>query len=610
MKYILSIFMLSLSIIAIADKPNYHYSVDLTRVSDDKLSITLLVNNMNNDTAYFSFPKMVPGTYSISDFGRFIENLKAYDVDGKVLSTSKVDVNTWAIYPAKALSKITYLMNDTYDAKEENPIFEPGGTSIESNVFMLNLFGMLGYVKGFTENPIALNITHHPMWYGSTSMTDFNASTTLDSFYFQTYHEAVDNPMMYCKPDTASVRVENTDVLISVFSKKGNRAQVLAKSLESMLKAQGKYLGGKLPVDKYSFLIYLASKNGISGGFGALEHATSSMYYIPEMPDEQLIPQLREIAAHEFFHIVTPLTIHSEEIHYFDYNKPKMSAHLWLYEGTTEYHAHAMQVKYNFYSPDDFLKNLREKMTQARFSYDDSLPFTTMSLGVLDTFEPQYPNVYAKGALIGLCLDLLLIKESDGEYDLMKLINDLSAKYGKDKPFKDEELFDVITKMTYPSVGEFLNKHVAGVESLPFEEYLAFVGVDYKRDIPKKELTTGNIDLGYDPKSKRFFIASTKNMNEFGKKMGFQEGDAILKLNGKAANIITFTKFRTKWLPNAKEGDLLRVTVLRKDEIGASKKVDLSAKMFLENSYKYNVMKFIQSPSDSQIKLKKAWLEK
>jgi predicted metalloprotease with PDZ domain len=58
-------------------QPNYHYSVDLTRVSDDKLSITLLVNNMNNDTAYFSFPKMVPGTYSISDFGRFIENLKA-----------------------------------------------------------------------------------------------------------------------------------------------------------------------------------------------------------------------------------------------------------------------------------------------------------------------------------------------------------------------------------------------------------------------------------------------------------------------------------------------------------------------------------------------------
>jgi predicted metalloprotease with PDZ domain len=42
--------------------------------------------------------------------------------------------------------------------------------------------------------------------------------------------------------------------------------------------------------------------------------------------------------THEFFHIVTPLSIHSKEIQDFDYND-KMSEHLWMYEGVTEYFA-------------------------------------------------------------------------------------------------------------------------------------------------------------------------------------------------------------------------------------------------------------------------------
>jgi predicted metalloprotease with PDZ domain len=48
---------------------------------------------------------------------------------------------------------------------------------------------------------------------------------------------------------------------------------------------------------------------------------------------------MKDVVSHEFFHIVTPLTIHSKEIHYFDYNSPKMSEHLWMYEGVTEYFA-------------------------------------------------------------------------------------------------------------------------------------------------------------------------------------------------------------------------------------------------------------------------------
>ena len=45
---------------------------------------------------------------------------------------------------------------------------------------------------------------------------------------------------------------------------------------------------------------------------------------MPEMMGlEMLQEQLKDVVSHEFFHIVTPLTIHSNEIKYFDFNNPQ-----------------------------------------------------------------------------------------------------------------------------------------------------------------------------------------------------------------------------------------------------------------------------------------------
>ena len=595
-----------------AANEKFLYEIDINKVSNDKLKVTLSLPELKGEKIIFGFPKMVPGTYSISDFGRFIENVKAFDLSGAVVNVTKLDANKWEMENTKGISKIEYEVNDTYDEKTANPIFEPGGTNIQQDTnYVLNLFGVLGYVKGYLEQPINLSVKHSAQLYGSTSLIDLDGSGISDLFAIENYHVAVDNPIMYSAPDTATVRVGNTEVLISVYSSsQSNRAPLIARNLDTLLQAQGKYLGGTLPVDKYSFLIYMASNNGVSGGFGALEHSYSSFYYMPEMPDNILIPQLREIAAHEFFHIITPLNIHSEEIQYFDYDNPKMSEHLWLYEGTTEYHAHAMQVKYGFYSPDEFLKTLKDKMTGAQFAFNDSLPFTVMSKGCLDTFENQYPNVYLKGALIGMCLDLLLLKESEGERDLMDLINDLAKKYGKNTPFKDGELFDVITALTYPSVGEFLKKYVAGSERLPFGEMLEYAGVKYLPLEKSKQYSMGQVELGYNPESKRLIVAGTDNVNDFGAKMGYKAGDEILKINGKKISPLGFKAFRDNWTNTVQEGDKLTIQVLRANDSGKVKSVKLQSKVYKSESSKYHLMSFDEQANAAQLQIRKAWLEK
>src|SRR5690606_39875427 len=95
-----------------------------------------------------------------------------------------------------------------------------------------------------------------------------------------------------------------------------------------------------------------------------------------------------------------------------------------------------------------------------------------MSENILDKpYADNYINVYQKGALIGMCIDILMREESNGTRSMLSLMKELSNKYGKNKPFVDDNLIAEITAMTYPSVGEFLNTYVVGTTPIRSEEH-------------------------------------------------------------------------------------------------------------------------------------------
>ena len=83
----------------------YEYKVDLNEAKDDILSIELKVPALKQKDLYFQMPAMVPGTYSVYDFGRFVTNFKAFDTEGKELTIEHSDANTWKIVGAKNAAK-------------------------------------------------------------------------------------------------------------------------------------------------------------------------------------------------------------------------------------------------------------------------------------------------------------------------------------------------------------------------------------------------------------------------------------------------------------------------------------------------------------------------
>lgn len=578
---LLSIF--SLSVHADGD---YRYYVNLNKVTNDRVAVKLTAPDLSQDEAEFCFPAMVPGTYEVYNFGRFISNLKAVDKNGAEMKVTRTNVNTFKISAASKLKEISYEVDDSWDKMEKGDsgkvVFEPGGTNIEEGKnFAINTHGFFGYFKGLTKNNFVIEFEKPAGFYPSTGLSDIKTSDTKDVLTVFDYHDLVDSPIMYDIPDTTTVMVANTKVLVSSYSP--NRkitSQFIARTLKQLLYAQRDYLGGELPVNKYAFLFYFTSKNTRSGNSGALEHSYSSFYVLPEIDSIYLQQELRDVSAHEFFHIVTPLNIHSKEIGDFDFNNPKMSEHLWLYEGMTEYAAHHAQAKAGIIGIDQLLNTMMQKYETSVQEFNDTMSFTWMSKHVLEQkVHKQYNNVYEKGALIGMCLDILLRDLSEGKYGTQDLMKDLATKYGKNKSFNDEDLFNDIEKFTYPEIGAFLRKHVGGHEPLPMKEIFDKIGIDFIKENTVYEFSFGGPDLQFNKETQRLVITGTRDLDEFGKALGFKAGDELSKLNGKELKLDNLKQTISNYYDNVKEGDMVTIDIYRpKGKSGKYKQKTLKAK--------------------------------
>src|SRR5690606_11535869 len=142
-----------------------------------------------------------------------------------------------------------------------------------------------------------------------------------------------------------------------------------------------------------------------------------------------------------------------------------------------------------------------------------------MSENVIEKpYSDQYLNVYQKGALIGMCIDIMMREESKGQRGILSLMKELSKKYGVDKPFEDDKLIDEITAMTYPSVGQFLKTHVEGTTPINYAEFFDKVGLEITEDDKAETsfvLNGGELIIAGNPHYGTIFFTEAVQDNSF-----------------------------------------------------------------------------------------------
>jgi predicted metalloprotease with PDZ domain len=586
-------------------------AIDLNIVVDDKVKVEVNPQKIKEESIVYQIPAIVPGTYAMSNYGRFVSDFKAYDYKGNEIAVEKLDDNSWKVNNAKNLDKVSYWIDDTFDSELKHGIYVMAGTNIEEGKnFFLNLPGFIGYFQGKKELPYQISVSHPEDLYETSSLINKNTTkkdNTKDVFVASRYDEISDNPIMYAPLNNVSFTVNGIEVNFAVYSPNGKHsAKDMEADLKKMVLAQTNFLEGFKTTNEYNILLYLFdSKVYKWNSFGALEHLSSTTVVYPESYSKEQLAEgmINGTVSHEFFHIVTPLSVHSEQIHSFDFNKPNMSKHLWMYEGITEYFANLFQVNQGLITEQKFINEMQGKIASAK-RYDDTMPFTEMSKNILEKkYAKNYGNVYQKGALIGMCLDIILREESKGTYGVRNLMRDLAKKYGAKNAFKDDEIIAEITKMTYPSVGEFFKNHVEGKMPINYDDYFKKTGIVKKMqtvdtryfvDFANRPFLSGN------QKGEIFF---TKRTNTGLVALGVKAGDVIKTVNGEAltrqnANTILMKSF--SW----KAGDKLSLEVLRD---GKAIKLEGTAIVPKVSQEGYGIED--ASANNAESKLRNAWFK-
>ena len=603
------------------DRIPVEVTIDLVNLDNDRVEVSINPGVVETDSILYRLPRVVQGTYEVSNFGSFIDDLRAYNNEGEEIDVVQKDENSWMIDNSSGFDQIQYYVNDTFDIENtDTPTpFSPSGTNIDPDVFVLNLHGFVGYFEGKEDLDYNISVTSDNSLSGSSALPSVgqkispDSTTRTDIYFADRYFEVTDNPMMYGNLEIEDFMVGDIQIVLSVYSPTGSHSAAdIKETVFEMMEAQKEYLGDMNSTSRYDIFLHLPTGGpNQPQGFGALEHHTSTVVVLPEWLDkEQLDEAMIDVVSHEFFHIVTPLSVHSEDVHYFDYHTPTFSKHLWMYEGITEYFASHFQVYEDLQSRQDFYAKLEDKIAYS-LTLDDEMSFVEMSENVLEEpFASNYLNVYMKGALIGMCLDILLREESNGERSMLSLMKELSNKYGVDQPFEDDILIEEITAMTYPSIGDFMQTHVVGSTPINYEEYFDKVGLTADDVVQNTSFFFQEADINNaqtpfidaDPGTGEVFFSGELNSSLI--ELGIQDGDILREVNGAEVNLQTLNS--TPLIPisfNWTADTEISMTIERGDE-----EIMINGYVGEPTIIKQKLRENLNA-SDEQVQLRNYWLE-
>ncbi|RAK68422.1 peptidase [Hymenobacter edaphi] len=572
----------------------YTVTIDPAK-STDEFQVTLqLPQKLKKDQTIYQFASTAPGTYQVMDMGRFVRNFQAFDAKGKPLESKQLSTNQWQLAQPDKTREIRYTIAETWDTPvKEHRIYRMCGSSLEADHALLNGQTILGYPQGMQSAPLRLKINYPSGWQAGSALTP----DAQGYYHANNYDHAVDSPILLGRLTQATTKLGDAEVALYCYSKTDQiKAEPLLGAMQKMLGAAQSFLV-QLPVKRYAFLYHFEDQSQ-----GAWEHSYSSEYTLKEQPlTPEYAQSITDMAAHEFFHIVTPLNIHSEIIEQFNFVQPTGSQHLWLYEGTTEWAAHMMQLRGGLISLDDYLRTLQEKV-----AYDHLRADTTYSLKKLglnsfsDEGQQQYGNIYQRGAMTAALLDLRLLELSGGKRGLREVLLELAKQYGPSKPVSEQNFFDDFTKLTYPEIRDFFRRYVENAEPLPLQEYYSKVGVQYA-PVYRTGRKLGSLGLnGYAPKNGGLAFAQVSATLQA---CGVAPGDQFVAYNGAPLTLETFRQ-TIMAMQSGKPGEEVELTISRE---GKEKKVRCRTVERDETKRFYFAVDPQATPQ--QLALRQAWLK-
>lgn len=408
-----------------------------------------------------SMPNWAPGSYRLVDVFARVEDVTFTGPDG-ALTFSKQTDNTWrAGLPKAGTVTVSYTM----PSQPTGDVLHYAGPS----TYM--------YVVGRKEEACKLTLDVPSGWKIAVGLD--LAGKTPNEFKAKDYDVLADNPVTV--GNFIELNYTSHGKPHQIAMRGAPAAEVDPDELIKMCKfvsdSQGDFFGG-LPFNKYVW--HFNVTNGAGGG--GLEHLTSTQITFSA---RQLGNGTMRLFAHEFFHLWNVKRIRSRVLGPFDYDQLPQTGALWWLEGTTDYYAGLLPLRYGWMEPEDFfsdaLSNVRAvRGNSARLEvspHDASFRVREAANGRGNSngYNISYYNL---GWLLGLCLDIEMRSRTQGRRSLDDVMKALWEMCKNDKPgFEEGEIRKQLVRFGGPALGDCYDNWVMKAGELPIEEQLGKMGL-------------------------------------------------------------------------------------------------------------------------------------
>lgn len=497
---LVAIFVLFFTVTAHAQQtPTYRLNYNLsfaepqTHLFKVRLEIALLTGKMPEEIS-LQMPRWSPGRYAVFDFAKNVQEFRAASgappqQQEEPLVVTRADDQTWTVR-TKGNERLTI----SYKVFGNNL----SGTFSQFNARHANYNGgsIFVYLAGNKQNPVTLAIDPPANWrIANGRMT--NAAQR--EWRFPNYDVLIDTPTEIA-PDwtmddfTVDGRAYHVVVHSLGEESKARRSSLVAK-IEKIVRAETG-LWGPPDFDNYTFLIHFAS-DGRSGD--GMEHLTSTQVIGPgTLTDESAEEDALEAVAHEFFHVWNVKRLRPVELGPWDFTRPLNTRSLWIAEGLTNYYGTMMMRRSGLWSDAQLWQAYAGTITALENSPGVHL-MSAVDASVLAPFLDGAPQAqdtnltntsisyYPKGEIIGLVLDLLIRRETNGArslddvmrrmYDEFYVRSPNATYYLKGRGYTMEDFERVTSGVAGKDMHEFFARYVIGVETPPYEDAFAVIGL-------------------------------------------------------------------------------------------------------------------------------------
>ena len=567
------------------DQPlKINYRLAMSQPSSHLFEVAIEVEVPNTgtpDSLDFQMPKWSPGRYAVFDFAKNVQQFHAYGgiCPPRTLEAhcqlpdfpvTRVDEQTWRV-----------AMNNTHSATITYKVYgnDLSGTfsQLDSHHANFNGGNLFMYVVNHKPDPVTLTIEPPNGWRIVNGRME---SSNQREWHFANWDIMIDTPTEVA-PDwtdnTFTVDGKQYHVVVHSLGKEGGKRPALVSGIEKIVRTETA-MWGPPEFDSYTFLVHFAN-DGHSGD--GMEHLTSTEIILSgSLADPGQLEEALATASHEFFHVWNVKRLRPIELGPWDFTRPAHTRGLWIAEGITNYYGHLMQRRAGIWDDTKFYKELADQIDDVDNSPGSKLMSaedSSLSAPYIDDAphaqETNLSNTsisyYPKGEIIGVVLDLLIRGKTNGKASLDDVMRRMYREFYLDSPkatyylrgrgYRDEDFFRVASEVAGEDLSDFFKRYVTGVETPPYEQAFAQVGLNFTRE-PRGPVTVG---ITADEEDKATFKVAGVRPNSPAATAGLEDGDVITMFGGTRLTPSNLLKTVSRYKP----GDQVPLVVQRGGKI-------------------------------------------